>query len=215
MSARGMAPTRMNLIRAARRLEHVGRGVDLLRRKREALVTELFKHARPAADARVQIEERTRRAYPALLAALAAHGRSGLRALGWPAREINVEIEPGSVWGIATSTIVRRPPLTRTLGARGTAAGSTGPATVRAATEFERLTELLLDAAPREMLIRRVGEALSQTSRQVNTLERRVAPELRRQMAGVRRALDEREREERLRLKHLIRRGRTTSSSES
>jgi V/A-type H+-transporting ATPase subunit D len=205
MSVQGMAPTRMNLIRAARRLERVGKGVALLRRKREALVSELFRLARPAADARVQIEERTRHAYPALLAALATHGLAGLRALAWPAREVSVEIEPGSVWGIATSTIVRRPPLTRTLGARGTAAGSTGPATVRAATEFERLTELLLDAAPREMLIRRLGEALSQTSRQVNTLERRVAPGLRRQMTEVRRALDEREREERLRLKHLSR----------
>jgi vacuolar-type H+-ATPase subunit D/Vma8 len=73
------------------------------------------------------------------------------------------------------------------------------------AAEFEHLTELLLDAAPREMLIRRLGEALSQTSRQVNTLERRVAPELRQQMKGVRRALEEREREEQLRRKHLIR----------
>jgi vacuolar-type H+-ATPase subunit D/Vma8 len=55
------------------------------------------------------------------------------------------------------------------------------------------------------MLIRRLGEALSQTSRQVNTLERRIAPELRSDMVGVRRVLDEREREERLRLKHLLR----------
>jgi vacuolar-type H+-ATPase subunit D/Vma8 len=80
----------------------------------------------------------------------------------------------------------------------------TGPATVRAAGEFERLAELLLDAAPREMLIRRLGEALSQTSRQVNTLERRVAPGLRAQLASVRRSLDEREREERHRLKQLL-----------
>jgi H(+)-transporting ATP synthase subunit D len=193
----------MNLIRAARRLERVGKGVELLRRKREALVTELFKLARPAAEARAQIAEGTRRAYPALLGALAAHGLAGLRALAWPARDITLEIEPGSVWGIAVSTIVRRPPLARTLGARGTAPGMTGPATVRAATEFERLTELLLDAAPREMLIRRLGEALAQTSRQVNTLERRVAPGLERQMAAVRRTLEEREREERLRLKRL------------
>jgi H(+)-transporting ATP synthase subunit D len=203
MSTVGMAPTRMNLIRAARRLERVGKGVELLRRKREALVTELFKLARPAAEARAQIAEGTRRAYPALLGALAAHGLAGLRALAWPARDITLEIEPGSVWGIAVSTIVRRPPLARTLGARGTAPGMTGPATVRAATEFERLTELLLDAAPREMLIRRLGEALAQTSRQVNTLERRVAPGLERQMAAVRRTLEEREREERLRLKRL------------
>jgi V/A-type H+-transporting ATPase subunit D len=195
----------MNLIRAARRLEQVGKGVALLRRKREALVGELFKLARPAAGARAEIERATERAYPALLGALAAHGRAGLAALGWPARDVAIEIEPGSVWGIPVSTIVHRPPLARTLGARGTAPGTTGPATVRAAMEFERLTELLLDAAPREMLIRRLGEALSQTSRQVNTLERRVAPDLRRDMAGVRRTLDEREREERLRLKHLLR----------
>ncbi len=205
MSIPGMAPTRMNLIRAARRLEQVGKGVELLRRKREALVTELFRLARPAADARTQIAEATRRAYPALLGALAVHGRAGLRALAWPARDITVEMAPGSVWGIVVSSIVRRPPLARTLGARGTAPGITGPATVQATSEFERLAELLLDAAPREMLIRRLGEALAQTSRQVNTLEQRVAPALRRQMAGVRSALEEREREEHLRLKHLIR----------
>jgi V/A-type H+/Na+-transporting ATPase subunit D len=196
----------MNLIRAARRLAQVGKGIELLRRKREALVSELFRLARPAADARAQIEQATQQAYPALLGALAAHGLAGLRPLGWPARDIMLEMEPGSVWGIAISTIVHRPALARTLGARGTAPGSTGPATVRAAFEFEHLAELLLDAAPREMLMRRLGEALSQTSRQVNTLERRVAPELRRDMVGVRRVLEEREREERLRLKHLLRR---------
>jgi len=195
----------MNFIRAARRLVRVRKGVELLRRKREALVTELFKLARPAAEARAQIEAGTRRAYPALLTALATHGLTGLRALSWPTRDVTVDIEPGSVWGIAVSTIVRRPPLTRTLGARGTAPALTGLATVGAATEFERLAEVLLDAAPREMLIRRLGEALSQTSRQVNTLERRVAPELTTQMAAVRGALEEREREERLRLKHLLR----------
>jgi len=196
----------MNLIRAARRLAQVGKGVELLRRKREALVSELFRLARPAADARAGIEQATQRAYPALLDALATRGLAGLRPLGWPDRDIALEMAPGSVWGVAVSTIVRRPALARTLGARGTAPGSTGPAAVQAATEFEHLIELLLDAAPREMLIRRLGEALSQTSRQVNTLERRVAPQLRSDMVGVRRVLDEREREERLRLKHLLRR---------
>jgi V/A-type H+-transporting ATPase subunit D len=203
-----MAPNRMNLIRAARRLERVEQGVELLRHKREALVRELFRLARPAADARAQIEAAARRAYAALLGALATHGLAGLRAIAWPTRDILVEIEPGSVWGTAVSTIVRRPTIARTLAARGTAPGMTGPATVRAATEFERLTELLLDAAPREMLIRRLGEALAQTSRQVNTLERRVAPALAAEMTAVRRALDEREREERLRLKHVLLRTR-------
>jgi vacuolar-type H+-ATPase subunit D/Vma8 len=53
------------------------------------------------------------------------------------------------------------------------------------------------------MLLRRLGEALAQTSRQVNTLERRLAPALRAAVTGIRRTLDEREREERLRLQRL------------
>lgn len=197
------SPTRLNLLRAARRLAQVTRGVGLLRRKREALVTELFKLARPAADARTRIADAGARAYPLLLAALSLHGRSGLRSLAWPERLIEVEIEGGSLWGIAVSRIVARPALARTLTARGTAPGLTGPAAAATGDAFERLADLLLEAAPGEMLMRRMGEALARTSRQVNMLERRLAPALRDSVAGMRRALDEREREERLRLKRL------------
>ncbi len=195
--------TRMNLLRAARRLAQVTRGTGLLRRKREALVAELFRLARPAADARAEIAGATTRAYPPLLTSLALHGRAGLRAIAWPGRDVAVEIEPGSLWGIVVSRITARPPLMRTVDARGAAPGLTGPAAGKATVEFERLADLLLDAAPREMLIRRLGEALAQASRQVNMLERRLAPALRAEVAGMRRTLDEREREERLRLKRL------------
>lgn len=193
----------MNLLRTARRLGQVTRGVGLLRRKREALVTELFRLARPAADARAQIAAVTARAYPLLLASLGLHGHAGLRAIAWPQRDLRVEIEPGSTWGIIVSRITTRPLVARTLAARAASPGLTGPAASTAAAEFEQLADLLLEAAPREMLIRRLGEALAQTSRQVNTLERRLAPALRVSVTQMRRALDEREREERLRLKHL------------
>src|ERR1019366_4268430 len=93
--------------------------------------------------------------------------------------------------------------------ARATAPAATGGRAIRAANEFEHLTELLLEAAPREMLLRRIGEALAQTSRQVHTLERRVSPQLERDISRVRRVLDEREREERLRLSGLLRRRRS------
>ena len=197
------SPTRLNLLRTARRLAQVTHGVGLLRRKREALVTELFKLARPAADARAQIGAATARAYPLLLEALALQGRTGLQPLAWPERSLEITVEPGSVWGIVVSRIASRPLLARTLAARGTAPGSTGPTVVAATSAFERLADLLLDAAPREMLLRRLGEALAQTSRQVNTLERRLAPALHGQVTAIRRTLDEREREERLRLNHL------------
>lgn len=200
----GVAPTRQNLLRAARRLDRVVRGTLLLRRKREALVGELFRLARPAADARARMTQRTRSAWSALLGALAVHGRDGLRALGWPSREIPVALRTASVWGIPVASIETPVRLERTLAERGTPPGTGGGAAARAAREFEQLGELLLAAAPREMLIRRLGEALSRTSRQVHTLERRVAPTLQHQMTVVRRHLEEREREEHLRLKHVV-----------
>lgn len=203
---RDMAPTRMNLLRTSRRLERVEKGADLLHRKREALASELFQQARPAVDARQSIEQRAALAYPALLRALALHGQTDLRVFGWPTRDVQLSIEPGEVWGVAVSKIVAKPPISRTLGARGTAPAAVGPSAAEAAKEFELLADLLLEAAPREMLIRRLGDALAQTSRQVNTLERRIAPALRSQRSIIQFALEEREREEHLRMKLLLRR---------
>jgi H(+)-transporting ATP synthase subunit D len=204
-AGRGPA-TRQNLLGLQRRLERVGKGAALLRRKREALVSELFRVAKPAAIARVTIAESAARAYPVLLEALAVEGYAGLRAIGWPDRDLIIDMRPGQVWGIPVSEIVRRPPLRRSLAARGTSPAGTPASASAAATAFETLAELLLDAAGREALLRRLGDALSRTSRQVNTLERRLDPALRAQLTAVRRTLDEREREEHLRLARLLRR---------
>jgi V/A-type H+-transporting ATPase subunit D len=182
----------------------VAKGTALLRRKREALVAELFRLARPAATARVSIADRAQTAYPILLGALTEDGYAGLRALGWPSRELSVEIREAQVWGIAVAELLRRPPIRRTLAARGTPPPTASPVTSQTATAFEELTEMLLDAANREALLRRLGEALNRTSRQVNTLERRLGPALEAQRAGIRRTLDEREREEHLRLARLL-----------
>ena len=206
MSAeRRTAPTRQNLLLLQRRLERVGKGTGLLRRKREALVAELFRLARPAASARVSIGERAARAYPALLRALAREGADGLRALGWPGRDLRVEIRSGHVWGIAVAEILQRPLIPRTPQARGVPPAAASGAAAEATTAFEELSELLLDAANREALLRRLGDAVARTSRQVNTLERRLLPSLRADLTTIRRTLDEREREEHLRLGRLLR----------
>lgn len=211
MRALASAATRSNLVRARRRLDRVAKGVTLLRRKREALVTELFRLARPAIDARAVIARRAQQGYEALLAGLAIHGRSGLEALSWPTRDLRITLRAGLVWGIPVAEILEKPTLRRTLAARGTAPGTTGPAAAAVATRFEELADLLLDAAPREMLIRRLGEALSNTTRRVNVLERRVGPALGTQIAAVRRVLEEREREEHGRLRPLLRKRRAVS----
>jgi len=199
-----LAATRSELLRSRRRLERVKRGIDLLTRKRRALAAELFRVATPAIEARARVTAAAARAAPALASALGEWGGDGIEALGWPARELEVEVGVHEVWGTTTGVVRRLTPIRRSLEARGQAPGSTGPAAGSAASEFETLLELLLDAATTELLLRRLAEALSRTSRQVNTLERRVAPALAGAVRRVGGLLEEREREDHTRLKHLM-----------
>ena len=115
-------------------------------------------------------------------------------------------MRPGFVWGIPVAEIVEREPVRRTMEARGMTPEGSGTA-ARSAAEFEALADLLIDAAAREQQIQRLGEAVARSTRQLRTLEQRIEPALRSRIAWVRSTLDEREREEHVRLKHLRRRG--------
>ncbi len=201
--------TRSNLVKLRRRLEQVQKGAALLRRKRESLVAELFSRARPAIDSRKTLETQSRAAYRSLLAALSADGTDALTAMGWPARELMVDLEPVEVWGLHAVELAQPPTVVRSLAARAVAPGPGDAAPVTAAADFERLIELVLEATPREFLMRRLGHELSRATRLVNTLEQRVAVGLTSDLSHIRRTLEEREREEHLRLKRLIARRKT------
>lgn len=198
--------TRSNLMRSRRRLDQVHRGAALLKRKRESLVAELFARARAAVDARAGIDEQAREAWRALWEALAWHGGDGLAPLAWPAREVTVDVTTLDVWGLTVPSLAEPPVVARSLPGRGVRPGPGEAATPAAALAFEVLTERLLAAAAEEHLMRRLGQALSRTTRLVNTLEQRVAIELAAEAASIARTLDEREREEQRRIRHLARR---------
>lgn len=203
-TARKSAATRSNLVRMRRRLDQVQRGAALLKKKRESLVAELFERVRPAVDTRRAIEEQARAAYRLLLEALTANGQDGLTALGWPTREVRVVLAARDLWGIHGEDLEQPPSLVRSLAARGAVAGPGDTAASTAAREFERLLEQLLLAAPEELFMRRLGQALSHATRLVNTLEQRVAASLNHDLAQMRRTLEEREREEHVRLKRIV-----------
>lgn len=199
-----VTPTRLNLLRSRKRLARVREGAALLRRKREALVRELLSHARPAVDARERIGRAASLAYPALVEALAQEGSQSVRAAAEPLRDVRVTMESAHLWGLSVGSVRESPRVERTLEARGSAPGPTSAATIDAADAFETLTQLLLDAAPREMLLRRLGESVAQTSRQVRALESRVEPTLETVVSRITTLLDEREREDHVRLRRFL-----------
>jgi V/A-type H+-transporting ATPase subunit D len=197
------AATRSSLLRCRRRLTQVQKGTALLKHKRESLVDELFARARTAVTSREAIDAQAGQAWRSLWTALAAHGSDALTPMGWPRRELDIDLSASELWGLKMVALARRPSLVRSIAARGVLAGSGEAASQEAARNFEVLLEQLLDAAPQEDVLRRLGRALARTTRLVNTLEQRVSVRLRAELAGIRRTLDEREREEHLRIKHL------------
>ena len=196
--------TRAGALRYARRLDQVRRGAALLKRKRQSLAKELFRRARIAIESREAIDAQARRPWRSLFHAPSSSGSDGLSPFGWPSCEIDVELTALEVWGLHAVRLTRRPPLVRSVAARGALPDAGAAASHDAAREFERLLELLIDAAPQEQAMRRLGEALSRTTRLVNTLEQRVVVRLAADLAVMRRTLAEREREEHLRIKHLV-----------
>lgn len=203
-----MNATRSKVLLLRRRLDRVTRGAELLRRKREALVAELFRVARPAIEARAAIATDAQQAYGDLLSALAVHGRDGLEPLGLPERQVPVDVTMRVVWGVEVPDLGDIPPVVRSLALREQAPATPGPAAAEAATAFERLVEHLLESATRELLLERLGDQLARTTRQVNVLEQRLQPRLHAELTAMRRVLEEREREDHLRLRHLTEGGR-------
>ncbi|HSQ29965.1 MAG TPA: V-type ATP synthase subunit D [Gemmatimonadaceae bacterium] len=206
MSTARLVPTRSTLLRARAQLERVRRGADAVSRKRQALVGHLFRIARPAIDARAEITQRVNEAADKLFDAVAVNGLDALRVTGLPSRELAVDVTPAQIWGVPVADVEPVEQVRRTLEARGVTAGSAGREVNAAADAYESLAEVLIAAAPRELRVARLAEAVASTSRQLRLLRERVEPRLIGQIATVAHTLEEREREEHLRLKHLQRR---------
>lgn len=200
-----VAPTRAELLRARRLLARVQQGAQLLRRKREALVRALVPLARPAAEARRALDETAAAAYRAERDALAIHGEAAVAATALPPRTLEVDLDVARVWGVTLPTLASLPAFERDLEARATAPWTIGTALFEATNHFELLASQLLHAIARESQVRALGTALARTSRQLHTLEQRVAPELSARASAVASALDERDREDQLRLRMLRR----------
>jgi V/A-type H+-transporting ATPase subunit D len=201
-----LTPTRDTLLRARQQLARVRRGADAVSRKRQALVGHLFRIARPAIDTRGEIARRVSEAAATLLEALSVNGVDAVRAVGNPSRQVEVDITPAQIWGVRVADVAPVERVRRTLDARGTPPGSTGRELAEAADAYEALVEMLVAAAPSEIRVARLADAVSSTSRQLRLLRERVEPRLSGQIARVVHTLEEREREEHVRLKHLQRR---------
>jgi V/A-type H+-transporting ATPase subunit D len=201
--AEPISPTRMNLLQRQNQVKLAQQGVDLLRRKRDALVADFFNIVRRALAARERLTQSAEASYTLLSLTKAVEGREALEAaaLADP-RRLEVGIETKNVWGTRIPTITTDG-VRRTMLSRGQDPVSVTARTVESADRFEDVMAALLDVAGTEITLRKIGEEIKKTTRRVNALEQVVIPRIRGEIRYIRDVLEQRAREDVFRLKRI------------
>ena len=195
------SPTRMNLLARRSQYALAARGVNLLQKKRDALVREFFTQVHETLEARRQLNEAGREAHMALILAKSFDGPKAVEvfSLGAPAVS-NVRVEVENIWGTRVPALAADWP-------QGTVVSpiSVGGQTLVAQAAFRRFCRALIRVANTESRLRRIGEEIKKTARRVNALEQAVIPGLGSQIRYIRQVLDQQEQEDIFRLKRVKR----------
>lgn len=198
-----ISPTRMNLLQRRNQLRVAQQGVDLLKRKRDALVADFFKIVRQSLTARDQLAAACGEAYVMLTLAKAWEGREALEAAAIPARrDILVDIEIRNVWGTKIPEVAVTP-VHRPVLERGQSPVATSARTMESTSNFEEVIAAILAVAATEIKLRKIGEEIKKTTRRVNALEQVVIPRLRGETRYIASVLEQRAREDVFRLKRI------------
>ena len=198
-----VSPTRMNLLQRKQQAKIAVQGVDLLKRKRDALVADFFNVVRQSLVARENLTAACQEAYVLLALAAAWEGRQALEAAALAdRREVLVEIEVRNVWGTKIPEVEVKE-VGRTLLERGHNPASTSARTVESAANFEEVLRAILQVAATEIKLKKIGQEIKKTTRRVNALEQVVIPRLYGEIRFIGAVLEQRAREDVFRLKRI------------
>jgi V/A-type H+-transporting ATPase subunit D len=194
-----ISPTRMNLLARRSQLGLASRGVDLLEKKRDALVQEFFANVHEALEARRQLYQTAQEAHLNLMLAKSFDGPQTVEtlSLGVPVG-FEAQAEVDNIWGtrvprlaIASYQAATMSPL------------AIGGRTVATQAAFQKLCRVLIQVANTESRLRRIAGEIKKTARRVNALQQAVIPGIRSQIRAIQQALDQQEQEDIFRLKRI------------
>jgi V/A-type H+-transporting ATPase subunit D len=193
----------MNLLQRQNQVKLAQQGVDLLKKKRDALVADFFNIVRRALTAREKLTKSAEQSYTLLGLTKAVEGRETLEAVALAdPRRLEVGIETKNVWGTRIPSIASND-VKRSLLARNADPAAVSARTIESADRFEDVVAALLDVAGTEITLRKIGEEIKKTTRRVNALEQVVIPRVRGEIRYIRDVLEQRAREDVFRLKRI------------
>ncbi len=193
----------MNFLEKKAQIGLASDGVELLKNKRDALVKEFFSVVKDFFSSRELLETATGKAAQSLSLARGLDGKAMLYSASLATTHAqSIEVKRQNIWGIRINKIESKPFSKASL-ARGYSLLTTSQRIERTAQDFEEVMNLIMKMAVHETMVKKIGEEIKKTTRRVNALEQIVIPSLQNQTKYIESTLEEREREDLLRLKHL------------
>ncbi len=198
-----ISPTRMNLLLKKKQMEVATSGAELLKNKRDALLEEFMKIIPELLNKKKEIDRDMQIAIRDLVVTLGVDGPEELRSASFAAKkDYFIRVFERKLWG------VRFPDVSPADGRKTILLRGYSPLSVTSriddtADDFEKLVDTIVRTLPLEIKMKRIGEEIKKTTRRVNALEQKIIPEMKEQIAYIRRTLEDREREDKFRLKRL------------
>ncbi|MDH3754677.1 MAG: V-type ATP synthase subunit D [Acidimicrobiia bacterium] len=193
--------TRSELLARRSQVMVASRGRDVLRAKREQLMGEFRKTGDVILTSSEALDGAIAGGRRVLARAEALDGPEAVRSAAVASqRRLTITTSESAVMGVHLVEILAEASGRPRTGRGYSMAGST-PRIDDVADRFEGIVDLFLEFARHELRLRHLVEEIRTTTRRVNALETVVIPRLQRESAIIRAVLDERERQDRFRLK--------------
>ena len=199
------SPTRMNLLSRKSQLGLAREGVDLLKHKREALMTQFLSLIKPLMEKRRLLHDEMVKAFHCMNTARSIDGWQGLRsAVLLQDKKLTVDIRKEINWGVEIPKIEN---IENMYEFDTRFPESYSPSITLRIFEtkdrFEKIIHQILELAPLEASLKRLGNEIRKTTRRINALEEMLIPKIQNEIGFIRSTLEEREREDNFRLRRI------------
>lgn len=203
-TAENIQPTRGELLKLKRRIDLAKRGHELLREKRDALITEFFDNLEILRGKRENVDEKLEEAFDSLMKARVMMGSVDMeRAAQAASRDIEVDVDSRNIMGVKVPVVETEDTLERKTTERGYSLYQTSAKLDEAAKKFEAALEAIMELAEAEQVVKLLAQEIEKTKRRVNSLEHILIPRLEESQEYIEMRLEEQEREDKFRLKRV------------
>jgi V/A-type H+-transporting ATPase subunit D len=197
-------PTRAELLERRGQIALAQQGMDLLKKKRDALLLEFMDVMDDTLRLSDSLEKTVSEAQYSLAIARAVDGVPALRSAGLATKsEIAIEMTGAKIMGVSVPVVTKGVSPIRSSFTRGYSVTGVSSRVDETAERFEHVLDIIIEYSGIETRLKRLGEEINKTNRRVNALEQVTLPALHEQVSYISQTLDERAREDLFRLKKV------------